>query len=68
MGKVTPLRDGFENMQAFLAHIAEDDGLSGFVGAVMRKDGTMVPVHFKATREQMAFAAALLLQQCQEGE
>ena len=68
MPKITALRDGFENMQAFLAHIAEDDGAVGFVGAVMRGDGTMVPVHFMATREQMAFAAALLLRQCQEGE
>lgn len=66
--KIAPLRDRFENMQAFLAHIAEDDDATAFVGCVMRKDGSMVPVHFNATREQMSFAAAMWLRQCQEDE
>lgn len=66
MSKITPIGHGFQNLPAFLAHIAEDAEAVGFVGAVMRKDGAMIPVQLNVTREQMAFAAALWLQLCLE--
>jgi hypothetical protein len=69
VSKIAPINGRFENMKAFLAHIAEDDKAVGFVGMVVRKvdDGhDMVPIHFKATCEQMSFAAAMWLRICQE--
>ena len=72
MSKIAAINGRFENMKAFLAHIAEDEGAIGFVGCVIRKDeaseSILVPVNFEATRQQMAFAAAMWLQRCLEGE
>lgn len=66
MGKIAAINGKFENMPAFLAHIAEDGQAYGFCGVIMRRaeDGgtEMVPVHFEATCEQMSFAAAMMLQ------
>lgn len=61
MATIEPLRGAFENMQAMLARIAEDEDAVGFVGCVLHKDGTMQPIHFCATREHYAFAASLWL-------
>lgn len=66
MGKIEPFRPHFENLQAMLARIAEDDQAVGFVGCVMKKDGTMTPIHYEATREQMAMAGAMMLHNCLE--
>jgi hypothetical protein len=68
MAKIESLKPRFENMQALLARIAEDEEAEGFIGCVLRKDGTMVPVSFEATRDQMAFAAAIWLRDCVEAE
>lgn len=68
MATIEPLRGAFENMRAMLAHIAEDDNAVGFVGCVLRKDGTMQPIHFCATREHHAFAGALWLKLSVETE
>ena len=61
MATIEPLRGAFDNMKAMLARIAEDDATIGFVGCILRSDGTMQPIHFGATREQHSFAAALWL-------
>lgn len=67
--KIISIKGKFENMKAFLAHIAEDEHAVGFVGCVLRKDPedggiVTIPVHHEATLEQTAFAAALLLKRC----
>lgn len=64
MAKIEPLRPHFENMQALLARIAEDDQAIGFIGCIIKKDGTMQGVHFGGSRQQMAFASALWLAHC----
>jgi len=72
VSKIAAINGRFENLKAFLAHIAEDEAAVGFVGIVVRKasDGghVMVPASFNATREQMSFAAAMWLQNCLAGE
>lgn len=68
MAKIEPFRRQFDNMQALLARIAEDEDAVGFVGCIRRKNGMMVPVNFDVTREQMAFAAAMWLHNCLEGD
>jgi hypothetical protein len=48
--KIVPLRNHFENMQAFLARIAEDTDAVGFVGMVILKEGRgMTPVSFNCS-------------------
>lgn len=68
MNKIEPLKPRFENMKALLARIAEDDEAIGFVGCVLRADGSMVPVSFEIDRAQMAFAAAMFLRDCVEAD
>lgn len=65
--KIVPIRESFENMQALLARIAEDDDATGFVGVVLRKSGDeMVVVTFDAIRAEIAFAALMLQQNALE--
>lgn len=67
--KIVPIRQNFENMQALLARIAEDDEANGFIGVVLRKDGDeMVVVTFDATRAEVALAALMLQQNALEEE
>lgn len=68
MAKIEPLRPHFENMRALLARIAEDEDAVGFVGCILRKNGTLVPVSFDVTRDQMSFAAAIWLRDCLDVE
>lgn len=64
MGKIEPLRPHFENMHALLARIGEDEEVVGFVGGLVMREGTMEPVNFNVTREQMSMAAAMWLRNC----
>lgn len=70
--KIVAINGRFENMAAFLAHIAEDAAAVGFIGAVIREtsDGGIELCHanFKATREQSALAGAMLLHQSVKDE
>lgn len=66
--KIEPFKPHFENMQALLARIAEDEDAVGFVGCILRKNGSLVPVSFDVTRDQMSFAAAMWLRNCLEIE
>lgn len=59
--KIVPIGDEFENMQAFLAHIAEDESATGFVGVVLRGDGeTLAVATFNTTPAEIALAAIML--------
>ena len=64
MAKIEPLREHFENMHALLARMGEDEDAVGFVGCIMMRDGTMEPINFNVTREQMSMAAAVWLRNC----
>lgn len=66
--KIEPFRPQFENMQALLARIAEDEDAVGFVACILRANGSLVPVNFNVTRDQMSFAAAMWLHNCLEEE
>lgn len=62
--KVVPLKAHFENMQAMLAHIAEDKSAIGFVGCVIWSDESgarnMREVCFRATVAETAYASVVL--------
>lgn len=67
VGKIVAINGRFENIKAFLHHIAENEEAVGFVGCVWLKNGDPVPVEFEITRQQMALAAAMWLQECVRG-
>ena len=66
MAKVVPLNGKFQNMQAFLAHIAEDSAAVGFTGAVRRVDPitgleNFNMVSFEVTVRDMAYVGSALI-------
>lgn len=60
MNKIEPIRLAFENMQALLARIAEDEDVIGFAGVIFRKNDTAHVVTFDCTRKDVAFASVML--------
>lgn len=75
MSKIVPFRENFENLQALLARMAEDEEAVGFCGCLFKKEnaedpGTLVPVTFGVNRTHVALTAAILQREClaPEGE
>jgi hypothetical protein len=60
VAKITSIKPHFENMAAFLAHIAEDPEAIGFAGIVLQEDGNAVPVSFNMSRAEIAYASVIL--------
>ena len=61
--KVVPIGKNFENLKAFLHHIASDEAVVKFAGVVILEDGDMRYVNFKFTRAELAFACLVLQEQ-----
>ena len=69
--KIVPFNGRFDNMKAFLAHIAEDEMVAGFVGMVIYDDeGTRFYklATFDATCAEAAFASCILSDLAVNGE
>jgi hypothetical protein len=70
MAKIAAIRGRYENFQAFLARIAEDEKAVGFIGMVVRigEDGErdLHRVNFKCTRAECAFGSLILGQMALE--
>lgn len=60
MSKIEPLKGHFENMQALLARIAEDEKATAFAGVVFTNNDSAHLVTFNCSRRDVAFAGTML--------
>ena len=60
MSKIVPIRENYENVHALLAAIGDEPGLTGFAGAILLDDGTMIPVTHGLVRTDLALVGAVL--------
>lgn len=68
MNNIVPIKEGFENPRAFLLSIAEDDQIESVCLVVVLKNGDSMPAHIKCSRNDLAFAGALLTKMALDGE
>ena len=63
MVKIVPINKGFENPKAFLHHIAEDENIEAIAIMTFTKDGEAHFSHINCAGRDLAFTAAVLLEQ-----
>ncbi len=57
MAKVVPIKKGFENPRALLAHVMEDEDIERLIVFTLSKDDVLSSAQFNMTYEKIAWIA-----------